>query len=562
MKLRNLANRFFHGLQLGALALTGCAFPHVSWREDRPPPVPPATVTQVQGTLMPKPGKTVGPATASGEVTVSIQDLPETFPQNRTGSEKQGIRLERASGITQAYASQTPPPLVQMEVPRPVTTNAPPKAGDVLLVDFSALLGMAPGNNLQIALAQERIQEAYADELAANLLWLPSLRVGMTYNHHEGTLQETGGRVFDVSRSSLIAGGGVMAVGAGTPMLPGVSLNVPLGDVFFQPRIAEAISRAREASASVATNETLLQVAQGYLDLLSAFQEKAIAVEIAGKAEQLAKLTASFARTGQGSRADADRAQTELTLRKNAIDLAEERARVASARLAEILRLAPELKLMPKEAHLVPLELAPVQLPLRELIALALSNRPELVENRELVHEAVLRLRREKVSPFVPSVLLGMSYGGFGGGSGRSLDSYKDRFDLDAGLFWEVRNLGWGEHAARRRAVSRLEQSQIRELQQMDRVAREVNEAKARVTLRKRQIAVAQQGTRVAQDALRRDLGRIREGQGLPIEALQSLRALDQAHREVLRTIISYNRAQFELHWSLGWPGTDTHCSK
>ena len=455
--------------------------------------------------------------------------------------------------VSSAEGSQAPEP---RKLPEDPASHQSPQSGDVVLVDFSTLLQLTPANNLQIAVAQERIQEAYADEQAANVLWLPSLRVGMTYNHHEGTLQETGGRVFDVSRSSLIAGGGVMAVGAGTPMLPGVSLNVPLSDVFFQPRVATAIARAREARATVTTNETLLRVAQGYLDLLGALQEKAVAMETAQKAEELAKLTASFARSGQGPQADADRAKTELTIRQNAIAQAEERAKVASLRLAELLRFSPNVTLFPKEASLVPMELTSPQLETRELVAQALGSRPELAENRQLVQEAVLRLRREKAAPFIPSVLLGVSYGGVGGGFGGSINNYRDRFDVDAGLFWEVRNLGLGEQAARRRAQSRLQQSQLRELEQMDRVAREVTEAAAQARIRKRQIHLAQQGVKVAQDALRRDLERIREGQGLPIEPLQSLRALDQAQRELLRTILRFNQAQFQLYWALGWSST------
>ena len=42
-------------------------------------------------------------------------------------------------------------------------------------------------------------------------------------------------------------------------------------------------------------------------------------------------MTADFARSGQGSRADADRAEAELAVRKNDVLRAEEQTRVASA---------------------------------------------------------------------------------------------------------------------------------------------------------------------------------------------------------------------------------------
>ncbi len=47
---------------------------------------------------------------------------------------------------------------------------------------------------------------------------------------------------------------------------------------------------------------------------------------------------------------------------------------------------------------------------------------------------------------------------------------------------------------------------------------------------------------------------RIRNAKGLPLEALQSIQALNQSRQEYLRAVASYNEAQFRLHRALGWP--------
>jgi outer membrane protein TolC len=47
---------------------------------------------------------------------------------------------------------------------------------------------------------------------------------------------------------------------------------------------------------------------------------------------------------------------------------------------------------------------------------------------------------------------------------------------------------------------------------------------------------------------------RVRDLEGLPIETLQSIQALDQARREYLRALVDYNAAQFRLQRALGWP--------
>ena len=100
---------------------------------------------------------------------------------------------------------------------------------------------------------------------------------------------------------------------------PGCRPSLRLTDAVFQPRIAEQAGGGPAQAATATTHDILLFAAVAYLDLLRAFQQQAIAQETLDHAEQLAKLTAAFARTGQGNQADADRAQTELALRKNLV---------------------------------------------------------------------------------------------------------------------------------------------------------------------------------------------------------------------------------------------------
>jgi outer membrane protein TolC len=88
----------------------------------------------------------------------------------------------------------------------------------------------------------------------------------------------------------------------------------------------------------------------------------------------------------------------------------------------------------------------------------------------------------------------------------------------------------------------------------VDRVAREVVEGQAQIQARRKQIAVAEAGLKAATGSYQKNLQRIRDGQGLPIEALQSIQALDQARREYPRTVADYSEAQFRLCRALGCP--------
>jgi outer membrane protein TolC len=150
--------------------------------------------------------------------------------------------------------------------------------------------------------------------------------------------------------------------------------------------------------------------------------------------------------------------------------------------------------------------------------------------------------------------LLGVSYGEFGAGTGGDITNGGDRFDFDAIAWWEVRNLGLGERAARDNARAQIRQSRMREVETMDLVAREVVEAHTQVEARRRLINVAREGIASAQQSYDRNLLRIQNAQGLPIEALQAIQALDAARREYLRAVVDFNEAQFRLHRALGWP--------
>jgi outer membrane protein TolC len=378
--------------------------------------------------------------------------------------------------------------------------------------------------------------------------------MGASYNKHEGSLQASNGVVSDNSRSSLNAGLGVQSIGAGSPIVPGVFANFHLRDAVFQPRIANHRALATLEASRAVTNDLLLNAALAYIELLRAKQQLAIAEETLGHAESLANVTAEFAKAGQGLSADADRAKTELAIRRNDSHRAQEAVDMALARLAELLSMDPHLEIEVLEDTVLPVDLVEISSEAGELVAVGLANRPELAESRQLVCEAVNRYERERFAPLLPSVLLGVSYAGFGGSDGGDIANYRDRFDLDGVAFWEMRNLGFGERSARTEMHARYQQERMREIMLMDQVAREILQAHVQVKSRRLQIEQAEHAVTAATGSYEKNVARIREAQGLPLEALQSLQALDLARREYLRAVTDYNESQFRLHRALGWP--------
>ncbi len=506
------------------------------------------------------------------ESTQLLEVFPESFTDFVTEAERNSGIVAISSQLPDEKSSQgdpeeTPMPR-EMEAdellpslarpPREAAADAAiyslPEEANAMLVEFHDVLMTASGRNPQVNFANERIREAFAQYQQAELMWLPSLRGGMNYHYHDGKVLNARGEILDVTRNSLYGGMASRVVGGGAVGVPGVWMQFHLADAVYQPQIAEQTTTARRSAARTMRNDTLLAVALAYLQLLQRVQEQAIAVETLENASQLAYLCQDYAEVGLSSPADADRVFTERALRENIVKRASAEIEVASTELARLLSGDPTILLLPREVTVVPIELVQSDIPPRDLVATGLSNRPELRENRALVQEAIQRLKREKFSPLLPSVVMGMSYGALGGGQGSYMGQFGDRIDFDLALWWEVRQLGLGERAVRNENRSRIEQARWRHVQLMDQVAQEITQAFVQSRARRSQVDVAREGLEFAVDSHRRNMDRIRQGEGLPIEALQSVQALDASRRDYLRAIIEYNEAEFRLYRALGWP--------
>lgn len=471
------------------------------------------------------------PADRDNEVRIAVSSSSTT----------ESARVEQLAAVD----DQTEP------APQTTADSAAPISGYSL--NLGNVLFLADAQNPNVAVAREKITEAYARVERAETLWLPSLRAGLNYNHHEGAIQDVAGNVFNTNRSAFYGGLGANAVGAASPTVPGLVAQFHLTDAIFQPKIAAHQAAARQFGATAARNDILRDATVAYLELLRAEQSIAIARESLANTEKLTKVTREYAETGQGLQSDYQRMEVEFALRQEELIAQQEAVQVASARLAQILHADPAILMTTGEPAVVPLEIIALDDSTAGYVATGLTRRPELAEQQRLVCEAVDRLRREKYAPLIPSVLLGMSYGGFGGGLGNSIINSNSRWDADAIAYWEVRNMGFGEQAARNETMSLQKQAQMRQVAIMDRVAREVTEAHAKVVQRKERIQLTRKGVESARKSYLLNLDRIENVQGLPIEALQSVQALTTSERAYLNAVIDYNIAQFELCHATGW---------
>jgi outer membrane protein TolC len=455
------------------------------------------------------------------------------------------------AGASFASAQEVPP------APRP--TILPPGANPI---DLASALRLAGVQNPEIQIAQERVVEAVALRQLAAVQILPTLNAGFNYDNHAGNLQRSIGAITRVDRSSLYLGMGANAVGGGTVNIPGVVLHGNISEGIFANLVARQVVPQRSFASAAVRNDVLLRVATAYLELLRAEGHVAVSTKSREEAREVARVTANYAKTGQGRQADADRAATELEQREADVSRSEGEVLTASARLCELLSLDPAVRLRPIDGWVVPAPVVPDPIPVAELIAIALAQRPELQERQAAVRAAFLELRGAKLLPFSPNVILGYSAGSFGGGSEVAtallgqprFDSFAGRQDFDIVVYWTLRNLGVGNVAMIRLARSNLRASDLSLVEVLDRVRTEVAAAYARTHARYAQIDSGERAVRSSQNAFDEDLRRTRNREGFPIEVLDSLRLLTRSRVAYLDAIIDYNRAQFELYVALGQP--------
>lgn len=438
------------------------------------------------------------------------------------------------------------------EVPSAETTGTP------LPINLPTALQLAGVRPIDVEVASQRVQVATAQLDRANLLWLPHLYIGAEYARHDGQIQDIVGQVFTTSRSSLLVGAG-----------PTMSFAVT--DAIYSPLAARQVLTARQADVQTTLNDTMYAVAEAYFIVQQARGElagAADAVRLAGDVVQRVEQITP----GLAPAVEANRARSELARRRQSVELAYDRWLTASAELVRLLRLDAAAVVEPAEQPQTCVDLINLDLPVDELIPVALTHRPELVSRQAIVQATLARLRQERVRPLVPSVLLRgnagnpaglLSTGYFGGGVNDQLRDFGGRNSIDLQLVWEFQNLGLGNRAAVRERQAESQIAVLEAFRTQDRVAADVVQAHAQAKRAVNRLREAEAGLREAADTADKNVANMgqtrRAGEVLvlvfrPQEVVASVQALSQAYDDYYRAVADANRAQFRLYRALGHP--------
>jgi outer membrane protein TolC len=456
------------------------------------------------------------------------------------------------------------PELVHTSQIPEIQSPEPNQTDQALPINLATALCLSQARPLVISAAQTSVMQAAAQLQGAKALWLPDLHLGADYSHHDGAIQNTDGSVDFVSFGSLYSGGGA-------------TLNLGVTDAIFSPLAARQELCARQLDVQTARNAALLTVAQCYFDVQESRGRLAGILDSAAKAEELVKQVESLS-IALVPGIEVDRAQALLADLNHQAISARTTWRVSSARLNRTLRLNPSSVIIPQEPPHLQVTLISSQYCVDDLICCGLLNRPELDSQRAAVQATLELLRRERIRPLLPSVILEgrgpngtLTNGYFGGGQGGDLNTWGGQAEFDVGLVWTLRNLGLGNRALIRGREADRESALIEFFNIQDRVAEEVVQAQA-------QVEGAREGIREAEREVNKacitftgtlkGLVQVRGAGGFlqivnrPQEAVAALQQLTRAYDQYFISVNSYNRAQFLLYYAIGYPSRIIVCDR
>lgn len=434
-----------------------------------------------------------------------------------------------------------------------------------LPINLATALCLSNARPLVIAFAQANVEESVARLQKAGALWLPNLNVGTNYYRHDGLDMRSTGNIINVDKSSFMGGAGA-------------TLDFGVTDAIFRPLADRQELSARRADLQAARNDALLAVTAAYFEVQQFRGTLAGALDTVAKAETLVRKTEGLA-VGLVPPIEVDRSRAALSEFQQRAAAARGKWRIASARLTRILRLNPAAVVIPVEPPHLQIDLFAAGISGDSLISVGLANRPEIAAQRALVQASGERVRQEEVRPFVPNIVLQGANGPsnpllggvFGGGRDADPQRYGGRFDFNLAAVWTLSNLGAGNRAMVRERCAQQDKAAIDLANMQDQVAEEVVQSLAQLEMAAKQIGYASAAVREAAVTFQGTLTGLgqtaRDGELLrlvnrPVEAVTALEQLNRAYENYYAAVNGYNRAQFQLYRSVGFPARIVVCDR
>lgn len=447
-------------------------------------------------------------------------------------------------------------------------------------INLATALRLADARPLIVASAQASAWVAEGELQKAKVLWLPDLNLGFDYIRHDGNGPDTlrgvnipggqnafgqyspanFGRQQDQNINFFYAGGALFLMRNAT-------------DMIFEPLSARQRLNAARFDIQTAKNNALLQTARAYFDVHRYRGRYIGALDCVVKGRQLIEKINAL-RSDLIPLLEVDRARTLLGFLEQLANSDRQNWRRSSANLTQVLRLDPRSVVEPMEKDHMQITMIDPARSLDDLMPIGLTNRPELAGHQAMVQAALVRIRQEKLRPFLPVLQWNgfqtpyeqIQVGAFGIGNGGKMNLWSARDDVSPQGLWQFDACGLGNIAMVKWRRGEASQATIELFKAQDMVAADVTRAQARLQSAAARVVQAERELRGAlsnYNGVFEGLGQTKRFGNLlqlvfrPQEVVFSLKLLKLAYDDYYSTVADYNSAQFEMFHALGYPARE-----
>lgn len=229
-------------------------------------------------------------------------------------------------------------------------------------------------------------------------------------------------------------------------------------------------------------------------------------------------------KAGRGFKGDVLRARVQAASSRIAQERSREAVRLASVRLASLLRLAPGIELVPVEEDLRPLEFVSLTAKETDLLHEALDTRPEIREALAERHATEHERTGATWGPLLPDLQIDLAPGALG----PVLSDLESTEDYAVTVGWRIGPGGLFDFGRQNLAEARFRQAEIQIERVRQRVIDQVRVAWAQVEAKAKMLEMARQ------------------------EAADAEEALTRARLDFYTVLAEYNQAQLRLQAALG----------
>ncbi|MFO0843602.1 MAG: hypothetical protein U0797_14575, partial [Gemmataceae bacterium] len=479
----------------------------------------------------------------------------------------------------------------------------PLEVGDVRYpINLATALRLADARPLVIAAAQASAWKAEAQLQQAKVLWVPTLNLGFDYIRHDGFGPDLNrgvnipwgvnalgqadptsfGKPLNQNFNFFYSGAGLtyspntpnylQNARLGDPLLPSPQMQF-LTDIIYQPLYARQRLNSERWDIQRGKNDALRDTGRAYFEVHRHRGKYAGALFCVEEGRQLVQTISTLSKDLVPT-VEVDRARNILADLEQQAASSRQYWRRASADLTRVLRLDPRAVVEPLEDDHLQITLFDPGRSLDDLIPIGLTNRPELAQHQAMVQATLVAIRREKLRPLLPSVLLNgfqtpyeLIQGGiYGEGRGSKLNLWSGRNDVSIQVLWQANNLGLGNLATIKQQRADSSQALVRLFAVQDGVAGDVTRAQADLQAAAVRVGQAERELRSAIINYQGNVEGLKETSRFgniliqvfrPQEVTAALQLLKRGYDHYFDTVADYNVAQFELFHALGYPAQE-----